>query len=185
MNQPIVFLGPTLSREEAIKILDADYRDPAKKGDFLRLSQATDERKSIGFIDGVFLHDYPPSPIEVYHLATRKNIELIGASSLGALRAVELEKFGMKGIGKIFQLYKNGIINADDEVAVTFVRDKNILQSEAMIDIRFNLFLAYKKGIIRRESKIMLAKVAKNIYFPYRNYEDIIKSDPTAISINS
>jgi len=54
MNQPIVFLGPTLSREEAIKILDADYRDPAKKGDFLRLSQATDERKSIGFIDGVF-----------------------------------------------------------------------------------------------------------------------------------
>ena len=146
MNQPIVFLGPTLSREVAIKILDADYRDPAKKGDFLRLSQATDEKKSIGFIDGVFLHDYPPSPIEVYHLATRKNIELIGASSLGALRAVELEKFGMKGIGKIFQLYKNGTINADDEVAVTFVRDKNILQSEAMIDIRFNLFLAYKKG---------------------------------------
>lgn len=175
MNQPIVFLGPTLSRDVAIKILDADYRDPAKKGDFLRLAHATDEKKSIGFIDGVFLHDYPPSPIEVYHLATRKNIELIGASSLGALRAVELEKFGMKGIGKIFQLYKNGIITADDEVAVTFVRDKNILQSEAMIDIRFNLFLAYKRGIIRRESKIMLAKVAKNIYFPYRNYEDIIK----------
>jgi hypothetical protein len=175
MNQPIVFLGPTLSRDVAIKTLDADYRDPAKKGDFLRLSRATDEKKSIGFIDGVFLHDYPPSPIEVYHLATRKNIELIGASSLGALRAVELEKFGMKGIGKIFQLYKNGIINADDEVAVTFVRDKNILQSEAMIDIRFNLFLAYKKGIIDRESKIILAKVAKSIYFPYRNYEDILQ----------
>jgi hypothetical protein len=72
-------------------------------------------------------------------------------------------------------LYKNGIINADDEVAVTFVRDKNILQSEAMIDIRFNLFLAYKKGIIDRESKIILAKVAKSIYFPYRNYEDILQ----------
>ena len=122
MNQPIVFLGPTLSREVAIKILDADYRDPAKKGDFLRLSQAIDERKFIGFIDGVFLHDYPPSPIEVYHLATIKNIELIGASSLGALRAVELEKFGMKGIGKIFQMYKNGIINADDEVAAEAAR---------------------------------------------------------------
>ena len=33
-NQPIVFLGPTLSRDVAIKILDADYREPAKKGDF-------------------------------------------------------------------------------------------------------------------------------------------------------
>ena len=174
MNKPIVYLGPTLSREEARKILDADYRDPAKKGDFLRLSHTSDEKKYVGFIDGVFLHDYPPSPIEVYHLATRKNIELIGASSLGALRAVELEKFGMKGIGKIFQLYKNGIINADDEVAVTFVQDKNILQSEAMIDIRFNLFLAYKKGIISKLTKKRCVKIAKNIYFPFRNYEDII-----------
>lgn len=175
MSKPIVYLGPTLSREKAIKILDADYRDPAKKGDFLMLSQDSDEKKYVGFIDGVFLHDYPPSPIEVYHLATRKNIELIGASSLGALRAVELEKFGMKGIGKIFQLYKNGIINADDEVAVTFTRENNILQSEAMIDIRFNLFLAYKKGIITNQTKKRIAKIAKNIYFPFRNYEDIIK----------
>jgi TfuA protein len=175
MNKPIVYLGPTLSREEATKILDADYRDPAKKGDFLMLSRDSDEKKYVGFVDGVFLHDYPPSPIEVYHLATRKNIELIGASSLGALRAVELEKFGMKGIGKIFQLYKNGIINADDEVAVTFVRENNILQSEAMIDIRFNLFLAYKKGIITNRTKKRIAKIAKNVYFPFRNYEDIIK----------
>jgi TfuA protein len=175
MNKPIVYLGPTLSRAEAIKILDADYRDPAKKGDFLMLSRDSDEKKYVGFVDGVFLHDYPPSPIEVYHLATRKNIELIGASSLGALRAVELEKFGMKGIGKIFQLYKNGIINADDEVAVTFVRENNILQSEAMIDIRFNLFLAYKKGLITNQTKKRFAKIAKNIYFPFRNYADILK----------
>jgi hypothetical protein len=175
MNKPIVYLGPTLNREEASKILDADYRDPAKKGDFLRLSLTSDEKKYVGFIDGVFLHDYPPSPIEVYHLATRKNIELIGASSLGALRAVELEKFGMKGIGKIFQLFKKGILNADDEVAVTFVQDKNILQSEALIDIRFNLFLAYKKGIITKLTKKRFVKIAKNIYFPFRNYDDIIR----------
>ncbi len=174
MNKPIIYLGPTLRKEEALKILDADYRDPAKKGDFLMLSQDSDEKKYVGFIDGVFLHDYPPPPIEVYHLATRKNIELLGASSLGALRAVELEKFGMKGIGKIFQLYKNGIIDADDEVAVTFVRGSNILQSEAMIDIRFNLFLAYKKGIITNDTKKRFVKIAKGIYFPFRNYEDII-----------
>jgi hypothetical protein len=174
MNKPIIYLGPTLPRDEAVKILDADYRDPAKKGDFLMLSHDSDEKKYVGFIDGVFLHDYPPPPIEVYHLATRKNIELVGASSLGALRAVELEKFGMKGIGKIFQMYKNGIINADDEVAVTFVTGSNTLQSEAMIDIRFNLFLAYRKGVITNDTKKRFAKVAKKIYFPFRNYEDLI-----------
>jgi Uncharacterized conserved protein len=48
MNKPIVYLGPTLNREEASKILDADYRDPAKKGDFLRLSHTTDEKNMLG-----------------------------------------------------------------------------------------------------------------------------------------
>jgi len=43
-----------------------------------------------------------------------------------------------------------------------------------MIDIRFNLFLAYKKGIISRQTKKRFVKVAKNIYFPFRNYDDII-----------
>jgi hypothetical protein len=71
-------------------------------------------------------------------------------------------------------MFKNGVINADDEVAVTFVRGSNILQSEAMIDIRFNLFLAYKKGIITNETKKGFAKIAKSVYFPFRNYEDLI-----------
>ena len=76
------------------------------------------------------------------------NIMLVGSSSLGALRAVELEKYGMAGVGKIFELYRKKILFADDEVAVTFVQGENILQSEAMIDIRFNLFLAKRFGII-------------------------------------
>ena len=83
----------------------------------------------------------------------KKNTLLVGAASLGALRAVELEKFGMVGIGKIFELYKKGKVHADDEVAVTFAEDKQILQSEAMIDIRFNLFLAQRKGIIDEVTK--------------------------------
>lgn len=47
MNKPIVYLGPTLNREEASKILDADYRDPAKKGDFLRLSHTSEEKNTL------------------------------------------------------------------------------------------------------------------------------------------
>ncbi|MCI0561578.1 MAG: TfuA-like protein, partial [Nitrososphaera sp.] len=101
---------------------------------------------------------------------------LAGAASLGALRAVELEKFGMVGIGKIFQLYKSRKINADDEVAVTFAPEGDYkLQSEAMLDIRYNLFLAKKKDIIGSDTKKVLASVAKEIYFPHRNYAHIIE----------
>jgi hypothetical protein len=174
MNKPIIFMGPSLTHEKARKILDAEYRPPAKKGDFLRFTMPADGLTVVGLVDGYFLQDYPPSPIEVYQLIMRKNTVVIGSASLGALRAVELEKFGMIGVGKIFELYKNGIVNADDEVAVTFTEEPQSLQSEAMIDIRFNLFIAKRKGIIDEITKKTVARVAKSVYFPYRNYEDIL-----------
>ena len=178
MGKPIIFLGPSLSPEKARKIFDADYRPPARKGDFLRLAAdfATVEM-TVGFIDGVFLQDYPPTPIEVYHLARKNGVLLAGAASLGALRAVELEKFGMVGIGKIFQLYKMGKLDADDEVAVTFATEEGDyqLQSEAMIDIRYNLYLAHKKEVISKKAKNVLVKLAKEIYFPHRKYTYILE----------
>ena len=176
MNKPIVFIGPSLTIEKARKIFNADYRPPAKKGDFLRLLACIndDDRTIIGLVDGLFLQDYPPTPIEVFQLLIKKNTLILGAASLGALRAVELEKYGMIGIGKIFELYKNNKIDADDEVAVTFTEDTQLIQSEAMIDIRYNLFIALKKGVIDENTKRAAVKVAKSIYFPNRNYEDII-----------
>src|SRR5919199_6784670 len=174
MNKPIIFLGPSLTHEKARKILDAEYRPPAKKGDFLRFAAPVNDLTIVGLVDGYFLQDYPPSPIEVYQLVTRKNILVVGSASLGALRAVELEKFGMIGIGKIFQLYKKGIIDADDEVAVTFAEERQSLQSEAMIDIRFNLFIAQRRGGIDEITKRAIARIAKSIYFPYRNYAGIL-----------
>ncbi len=174
MNKPIIFLGPSLNKESAQKILDAEYRMPAKKGDFLRLQNLTTGRIIVGLIDAVFLYNYPPTPIEVYQLIKNDKFVVTGAASLGALRAVELEKFGMIGIGKIFELFKKQVIDADDEVAVTFTEDEHKLQSEAMIDIRFNLFLAQRKGIIDENIKKKICRVAKNMYFPHRNYCDII-----------
>ena len=174
MNKPIIFLGPSLTHEKARKILDAEYKPPAKKGDFLKFATQTNVLTVVGLVDGYFLQDYPPSPIEVYQLIMRKNTVVIGSASLGALRAVELEKFGMIGVGKIFELYKRGTINADDEVAVTFTQEAQSLQSEAMIDIRFNLFMAERKGIIDKITKKTVAGVAKSVYFPYRNYGDIL-----------
>lgn len=175
MEKPVIFLGPSLSHEKARKIFNADYRPPAKKGDFLRLA-ADPGVRMVGFIDGVFLQDYPPTPIEVYQLARKEGMLLAGAASLGALRAVELEKFGMVGIGRIFQLYRTGRLDADDEVAVTFAPEGDYqLQSEAMIDIRYNLYLAYKKRAISKKAKRAMARVAKETYFPHRNYAHIIE----------
>ena len=170
-SKPVIFLGPSLSREKARKILDADYRLPAKKGDLLQL--ILKEVDIVGLVDGYFLQDYPPTPIEVYNLVRKRNVKVFGSSSLGALRAVELGKYGMIGIGKIFRLFRDGILESDDEVAVTFT-DYTNYKSEALIDIRYNLFLAKKYKIIDNKTGSSILKVSKRTYFPYRTYEDIL-----------
>src|SRR5262249_8091346 len=112
-RKPIVFLGPSLPVAAATEILDAVYRPPARRGD---VATAARERPPvIGLIDGVFLADLPPSPLEVLG-ALSAGIPIMGASSLGALRAVELESQGMVGIGRIFSMYRRRQIIADDEV---------------------------------------------------------------------
>lgn len=170
-KKPIIFLGPSLSIEKAKKILDADYRKPVKKGDILQL--VFKETSIVGLIDGFFLQDYPPTPIEVYNLLKKKGTTVYGSSSLGALRAVELSKFGMIGVGKIFNLFRKGIIDSDDEVAVTFT-DYSNFKSEALIDIRYNLFLAHKSKVIDKEAKRIILRISKQTYFPYRTYDDIL-----------
>ncbi|MDQ3887642.1 MAG: TfuA-like protein, partial [Thermoproteota archaeon] len=49
------------------------------------------------------------------------------------------------------------------------------LQSEAMIDIRYNLYLAHKKEVISEKTKSVLVKLAKEIYFPNRKYTYILE----------
>ena len=44
-----------------------------------------------------------------------------------------------------------------------------------MIDIRYNLYLARKKGTISKNTKRALARAAKEIYFPHRNYAHVIE----------
>jgi hypothetical protein len=176
LKNPIIFLGPSLDVGKARNVLEADYRPPAKKGDLIRLIMSLDDKDTVvGLIDGYFLLDYPPTPIEVYQLIIRPNTVVMGSSSIGALRAVELEKFGMIGVGKIFQLFKQGRLDEDDEVAVTFSHGLYRLESEAMVDIRYNLYLSMKKGFLDKETKYAIAKVAKNIYFPFRTYPNIVE----------
>jgi TfuA protein len=183
VGRPIIFIGPSLNHDKARKIFQADYRAPAKKGDLMMLltsyGNSIEEPNStnfVGLVDGLFLQDYPPTPIEVYQLLSNKNFHVVGGASIGALRAIELEKFGMVGIGKIFELFRNGATDADDEVAVTFQQGAGgDIQSEAMIDIRFNLFVACRKQIITDRVKRAIAKTAKSIYFPYRNYTHVLE----------
>ncbi len=130
-----VFLGPSLPVEEARGILDAVYLPPVAQGDVLRvLARRPDV---IGFVDGYF--DKVPS---VWHkeilLALSRGVRVLGASSMGALRAAELADFGMEGVGTIYEWFRSGRLEDDDEVAIVHgpAEEGYVELSDAMVNVR-------------------------------------------------
>ena len=111
----IVFSGPSVSREAVTALEGMEWRPPVSQGDVYRAAKTSP--RVIAIIDGFF--DSVPS---VWHKeilwAMSRGIHLFGASSMGALRAAELHQFGMRGVGEIFEKYRDGTLEDDDEVAV-------------------------------------------------------------------
>jgi hypothetical protein len=167
----IVFIGPSLSIEDSHDILKADYRAPVKRNDILN---AIDENPDIiGIIDGVFNQNPAVSHKEILK-AIEHGITVVGGSSMGALRAADLDDLGMKGIGYIYQQYANGNIESDDDVALIFTEDY-IPLSEPYVNIEYNLNRAEKENIINNNEKQDLLSIAKSLYYPKRNYPTIIE----------
>ncbi len=167
----VVFLGPSLSRARAEQILEADYRPPAKRGDIYRA--AREGAGIILLIDGVFFQECSVAHKEVIY-ALEAGAKVLGASSMGALRASELDIYGMVGIGKIYEAYKMGDLVSDDEVALIFDPFSYEPGSEPLVNIRFNLDLAWQKGVISASCKDSLFHCAQVKYFPDRTYERML-----------
>ena len=168
----VVFLGPSLPRERAEEILPADYRPPAKRGDIYQA--AREGADVICLIDGVFFHDCSVSHKELIY-GLEAGARVLGASSMGSLRALELDVYGMEGIGSIYQAYKSCRLVSDDEVALTFDPFSYAPTSEPLVNIRFNLDLAKEKGIISEESREKLFLAARRLYFPHRTYQSMLQ----------
>jgi len=131
---------PSLSRTEAELILPSGprvlYLPPIRREDLI--SAIALKPKVIGIIDGLFFQNAAVGHREILS-ALRAGIRVIGASSMGALRAAELESFGMEGIGEVFSRYRTGSIESDDEVALICDPVSDIALSEALVNIRITL----------------------------------------------
>jgi hypothetical protein len=165
-----VFLGPSLSRNEAEAVVAAEFRPPAKRGDIL--AAADDGAQIIALIDGVFFQDSAVAHREILAVLQR-GVTVIGASSMGALRAAELDTFGMIGVGEIYHRFKNGELEADDEVALTFDPLYYRPLSEPLITIRANIGRAVLRGVITPEEGSRIIEWVQALYFPKRTWENI------------
>ena len=111
----IVFAGPSIYGVAAAELAGLDVRPPAIRGELLAASFEKPEQ--IALIDGFF--ENAPS---VWHkeilYALSRGVRVYGAASMGALRAVECQAFGMVGVGRIFDEYASGITVDDADVAL-------------------------------------------------------------------
>lgn len=168
-----VFLGPSMGHDEARAILPtADYLPPAGRGDI-----ATAVGKgyvAIGLIDGVFYQRAAVAPREILY-ALEEGVPVVGGSSMGALRASELDAYGMVGVGKIYRWYKDGIINSDDEVALVFHPETCKPLSEPLVNVRATLELLHSRGMISPRERALLIKATRQTPFQLRNYMRIVQ----------
>lgn len=170
-----MFGGPSLYGLNGPAVLRADYRPPVRRGDVYRLI-ATGV-STIALIDGVF-HNEP----SVWHRelleAIHSGIRVIGAASMGALRAAELQGLGMEGHGTVFRWYRDGIVTRDDEVAVQHAgaADGYRMLSEPLVNIRATLSRLRKLGVIDDAESRCLVDFSAALYYPQRSLMGLLES---------
>jgi hypothetical protein len=169
-----IFTGPTISATEGGRELKAIYLPPAAEGDVYRV--ALERPRAIGIIDGYF-QSVPAVRHKEILWAMSRGIHVFGCASIGALRAAELASFGMEGIGTVFQLYRDGALEDDDEVAIVHgPADLGYpVGSEAMVNIRQTLAEARRRGVISDKVRIELESIGKELFYFDRNYRLLLR----------
>jgi hypothetical protein len=170
----VVFLGPTLPLDTARGHLEAQYLPPAGQGDVYRAAAAG--ARSIGIVDGYF--ERIPS---VWHKevlwAMAQGARVYGSASMGALRAAELADFGMVGVGRIFEWYRSGQLEDDDEVALLHGPAESGYRagSEPLVNMRATLARAEEEGILSSAAREDLLAVAKGMHYTERSYPRMLE----------
>lgn len=165
LSRVVVFTGPSLHPDRAKALLDATILPPIKRGDLDCLSEL--KPRVIGIIDGEFYQSLAVSPKEILPLL-ESGVIVYGGSSMGALRAVELRYCGMIGVGRIYRLFRSGVLDADDEVALAYSPLTYEGLSEPLVNTRYVLRAAVRRGMLTRAQAAEITARLKELYFSER-----------------
>ncbi|MEO8504417.1 MAG: TfuA-like protein [Acidobacteriota bacterium] len=171
----VVFAGPSLHGVDAAgrPLLErCAVWAPAGRGDILRALST--QPRALVLIDGYF-HRVPAVTHQELLYALDAGVPVFGASSMGALRAVELERFGMTGVGRIFAAYRDGLVDGDDEVALLHAPAEYGYApiGVALVEVRFAL-----EGIqpeVANELSTPFLRALKTLGFSERTQERVAR----------
>ncbi len=171
----VVFLGPSLDRRAARRLVQATFLPPARQGDVFRVLPS--RPKVIVLIDGVF--EAVPS---VWHHELRAalacGVRVIGASSMGALRAAELHHEGLLPVGRIAGDYLTGERVDDADVALlhgpadTGYRPLTV----PLVNVAPTLALARRRGLVTPSEVRKLTTLANETFYKRRSWRQLAQA---------
>lgn len=163
-----VFAGPSLPRL-ARPAGPFEWRAPAVAGDLIALLDRPPRRLCL--IDGLF--DARPAP---WHkellLLMSRGTQVFGAASMGALRAAELDRLGMVGVGAVYRAYRRGQLTGDDEVALIHATERLdwVPLTVPMVEVRATLAAACRAAIVTPAAAGRIRLLVHGIHFDARDW---------------
>ncbi len=175
----VIFVGPSMPGLKTSPHPRLDVRPPAACGDII--DALADGYTHIGLIDGYF-----ESQLAIWHkeilFALDQGAVVLGAASMGALRAAELDQHGMRGVGRIYEAYASGELTRDDEVAVAHgPAELGYLNvSESLVNMRLTLDKALAETILSKTTHAHLTTLAETLFFKQRTWKKLFELAGTA-----
>lgn len=164
-----IFIGPT--RPGNIPA-DADLRPPAQQGDIA--AAALKGADTLIIIDGFFHQTLAPWHKEIL-FALEQGCRVIGAGSLGALRAVECARYGAEPVGVIAEWYAEESCTDDADVALAHASAEDSYRplSIPLVNLRATGEKLVSCGLLPAADLASILSTARDIYYVERSWPSL------------
>jgi hypothetical protein len=165
----IVFVGPSLAGTALPATVE--QAPPIKRGDLA----AVDDYDVIVILDGEFGQSDSVSPKEILAVLDAGKT-VIGAASMGALRASELDRSGMIGVGWVYDYFRRQAVRRDADVALAYSAFDFTPMTVPMVDVEYWIERALEAGLIGRKEGTAVLRAARKIFFAERTEDRLLDS---------
>jgi hypothetical protein len=162
----IVFSGPSIAEAEVHRLAACTHAPPIRRGDLA----AVGDYDVIVIIDGEFGQSMSVSPKEILTVLEGGKT-VIGASSMGALRASELDRSGMIGVGWVYEYFRRGAVRRDADVALVYSPFDYKPMTVPIVDVEYWMEQVFAAGLIRGKERAAVLKAARTLFFADRTPE--------------
>jgi hypothetical protein len=174
------FSGPTISPAEVARRHPGYVAlPPVEHGDLYRLDARPGD--VVVLLDGYFMQRAPIRHKEILDLVDA-GVTVVGAASMGALRAAELHRDGMVGAGRVFRFFRAGVLDADDEVTIVHLDEDRGFRpvTEALVNVRSTVTRMVRRGVLSRPDAAVVVEAARTMPFYERHLASIVERSVAA-----